>query len=64
MPHHALEITLTRPPNPAELDAACRRMPLAANCDTTRLMALVPPRPPNGPPTGCADASKTGSPST
>ncbi|MFI8242598.1 hypothetical protein ACIF83_36030 [Streptomyces sp. NPDC085866] len=41
MPHHALEITLTRPLNQAELDTACRSMPLAANHDTTRLMALV-----------------------
>ncbi|MFE9941552.1 hypothetical protein [Streptomyces hirsutus] len=47
MPHHALEITLTRPLNPAELDAACRRTPLAANCDTTRLMALVPAKTPD-----------------
>ncbi|MGW4564212.1 hypothetical protein ACWEN3_17955 [Streptomyces sp. NPDC004561] len=41
MPHHALEITLTRTLNQAELDAARRRMPLAANHDATRLMALV-----------------------
>ncbi|MBY8846673.1 hypothetical protein [Streptomyces sp. SP2-10] len=41
MPHHALEITLTGAPNQAELDAARRRMPLAANYDTTRLMTLV-----------------------
>jgi hypothetical protein len=47
MPHHALEITLTRPLNPAELDEACRRMPLAANHDTTRLMALVPANTPH-----------------
>ncbi|MFD6327022.1 hypothetical protein ACFWOL_30205 [Streptomyces sp. NPDC058442] len=47
MPHHALEITLTRPLHPAELDAACRRTPLAADCDTTRLMALVPAKTPD-----------------
>ncbi|MGY3206296.1 hypothetical protein [Streptomyces sp. TE5632] len=47
MPHHALEITLTRPLSPAELDAACRRTPLAANYDTTRLMALVPAKTPD-----------------
>ncbi|WP_407109574.1 hypothetical protein ACE1N8_00205 [Streptomyces sp. DSM 116494] len=47
MPHHALEIILTRPLNPAELDAACRRMPLAASHDATRLMTLVPAKTPN-----------------
>ncbi|MFK4156992.1 hypothetical protein ACI2LV_34095 [Streptomyces fungicidicus] len=47
MPRHALEITLTRPANPTELDAACRTMPLAANHDTTRLMALVPAKTPD-----------------
>lgn len=47
MPHHALEIVLTRPLNPAELDAACRKMPLAANHDTTRLIALVPAKTPD-----------------
>ncbi|MFJ9250302.1 hypothetical protein [Streptomyces sp. NPDC101776] len=41
MPHHALEILLTRPLTPAELRAAARVLPLAANHDTTRLMALV-----------------------
>ncbi|MEV6057728.1 hypothetical protein [Streptomyces sp. NPDC052107] len=41
MPHHALEITLTHALSQAELDAARRRMPLAANHDATRLMALV-----------------------
>ncbi|MCX5602958.1 hypothetical protein OOK29_32965 [Streptomyces phaeochromogenes] len=40
MPHHALEIALTRPLAPAELRHAARVMPLAANYDTTRLMAL------------------------
>ncbi|MEV5513913.1 hypothetical protein AB0L50_13430 [Streptomyces flaveolus] len=42
MPHHALEIQLTRPARPAELRAAARSIPLAANSDTTRLMALSP----------------------
>ena len=41
MPHHALEITLTRPLTPAELHTAARVLPLAANHDATRLMALV-----------------------
>ncbi|MFE9650548.1 hypothetical protein ACFYO0_41940 [Streptomyces sp. NPDC006365] len=41
MPHHALEITLTRPLTPAELHHATRSMPLAANHDATRLMALT-----------------------
>ncbi|MGW1673359.1 hypothetical protein [Streptomyces sp. NPDC002324] len=41
MPHHALDITLTRPLTPAELHQATRTMPLAANHDTTHLMALV-----------------------
>ncbi|MEV0936409.1 hypothetical protein ACIBMX_46880 [Streptomyces phaeochromogenes] len=46
MPHHALEITLTRPLAPAELRHATRVMPLAANHNTTRLMALVPAKTP------------------
>lgn len=41
MPHHALDITLTRPLTPAELHQATRTMPLAANHDTTHLLALV-----------------------
>ncbi|WP_319054117.1 hypothetical protein [Streptomyces europaeiscabiei] len=41
MPHHALDITLTRPLTPAELHQATRTTPLAANHDTTHLMALV-----------------------
>ncbi|MFJ8510200.1 hypothetical protein [Streptomyces avermitilis] len=40
-PYHALEITLTRPLTPAELLHTVRAMPLAANCDATRLMTLV-----------------------
>ncbi|MER7720740.1 hypothetical protein ABTX99_27990 [Streptomyces flaveolus] len=42
MPHHALEIQLTRPARPVELRAVARSIPLAANSDTTRLMALSP----------------------
>ncbi|MFJ8719486.1 hypothetical protein ACIRD9_41030 [Streptomyces violaceus] len=41
MPHHALEITLTRPLSAAELRHAAQAWPLAANHDATRLMALV-----------------------
>ncbi|MFF3932936.1 hypothetical protein [Streptomyces hirsutus] len=41
MPHHALEITLTRALTRAELDQAARTLPLAANHDATRLMAVV-----------------------
>ncbi|MER6032088.1 hypothetical protein [Streptomyces sp. NPDC001851] len=41
MPHHALEITLTRALSQAEIDTARRRMPVADNHDATRLMALV-----------------------
>ena len=40
MPHHALEILLTRPLGPAELRDAARVLPLAANHDATRLMTL------------------------
>ncbi|WND32897.1 hypothetical protein RI578_42030 (plasmid) [Streptomyces sp. BB1-1-1] len=42
MPHHALEVVLTRSARPAELRAATRSIPLAANHDATRLMALCP----------------------
>ncbi|MGW3289427.1 hypothetical protein ACWDR3_32790 [Streptomyces sp. NPDC001002] len=41
MPHHALEIVLTCPLSPAALHRAARALPLAANHDATRLMALV-----------------------
>ncbi|MFJ9105488.1 hypothetical protein ACIRJM_44355 [Streptomyces sp. NPDC102405] len=41
MAHHALEITLTRPLAAAELHHAARTMPLAPNCDGTRLMTVV-----------------------
>ncbi|MGW8747578.1 hypothetical protein [Streptomyces sp. NPDC055794] len=40
MPHHALEVVLTRSARPVELRAAARSIPLAANHDATRLMAL------------------------
>ncbi|MFE5844263.1 hypothetical protein ACFQ7N_21825 [Streptomyces niveus] len=41
MARHALEITLTRPATPAELARASQALPLAANRDTTRLMAVL-----------------------
>ncbi|MEW2084966.1 hypothetical protein [Streptomyces sp. NPDC005283] len=41
MPHHALEITLTRPATQAELARAVRIMPLAANHNATRLMTVM-----------------------
>ncbi|MEU1596003.1 hypothetical protein ABZ468_24885 [Streptomyces sp. NPDC005708] len=41
MPHHALEIALTRPLTTDELHHAARTWPLAANDDATRLMALM-----------------------
>ncbi|MFD8717802.1 hypothetical protein ME763_37785 (plasmid) [Streptomyces murinus] len=41
MPHHALEVVLTRPVSSAELREAVRVLPLATNHDTTRLMTLV-----------------------
>lgn len=41
MPHHALEIVLTRPLMAAELRRAAHAWPLAANHDATRLMALA-----------------------
>jgi hypothetical protein len=37
---HAVEIILTKPVTRAELDKACRNVPLAANADRTRLMAV------------------------
>ncbi|GAA3914049.1 hypothetical protein GCM10023084_77210 [Streptomyces lacrimifluminis] len=46
MPHHALDITLTRPLTSAELHRATRTMPLAANHDATHLLALVPAKTP------------------
>ncbi|AVV46759.1 hypothetical protein C6376_40925 [Streptomyces sp. P3] len=47
MPHHALEITLTRPLSPTALHRAARVLPLAANHDATRLMALMPAKTPS-----------------
>ncbi|MFJ8637229.1 hypothetical protein [Streptomyces sp. NPDC093568] len=41
VPHHALEIMLTRPLTTAELRRAAHAWPLAANHDTTRLMVLA-----------------------
>src|SRR5689334_4096667 len=41
MPFHALDVTLTRALTPADFRRAVRTMPLAANHDTTRLLALV-----------------------
>jgi hypothetical protein len=41
MPHHALEITLTRPLKATELRRTAHAWPLAANHDATRLMALM-----------------------
>ncbi|NUK82195.1 hypothetical protein HRW23_33520 [Streptomyces lunaelactis] len=41
MPHHVLEITLTRRATQAELACAARVMPLAANHDATRLMTVA-----------------------
>lgn len=41
MPHHALDIALTRPLTPAELRQVTRTMSFAANHDTTHLLALV-----------------------
>lgn len=38
--HHAVEITLTRPATIAELRRAGRAVPLAADAERTRLMAL------------------------
>ncbi|MFI1035250.1 hypothetical protein [Streptomyces sp. NPDC020951] len=39
--HHALEIVLTRPLTAAELRRAAQDWPLAANHDTSRLMAVA-----------------------
>ncbi|MFJ9011507.1 hypothetical protein [Streptomyces canus] len=47
VPHHALEITLTRPLSTSTLRRAARELPLAANHDATRLMALVPAKTPH-----------------
>ncbi|MFJ4633402.1 hypothetical protein [Streptomyces sp. NPDC088847] len=47
-PHHAVEIALTRPATPGELRLAGRGVPLAANADRTRLMAVQGARSPGG----------------
>jgi predicted HicB family RNase H-like nuclease len=47
MPHHALEITLTRPVSANALHRAARELPLAANDDATRLMTVVPAKTPH-----------------
>ena len=47
MPHHALDITLTRPLTPPELHRATRTMSLAASHDATHLLALVPAKTPD-----------------
>ncbi|MFJ6726655.1 hypothetical protein ACIQPQ_17265 [Streptomyces sp. NPDC091281] len=39
-PHHAVEITLTRPATASELQRARRRVPLATNADFTRLLVV------------------------
>ncbi|MEU3862532.1 hypothetical protein AB0F03_35280 [Streptomyces sp. NPDC028722] len=46
MPHHALEILLTRLLTTDELHHATRTWPLAANHDATRLVALIGARTP------------------
>ncbi|MGW4936429.1 hypothetical protein ACWEQH_26060 [Streptomyces sp. NPDC004166] len=47
MPHHALEVTLTRPLTTDELHHAARTWPLAANHDATRLIALMSAKTPD-----------------
>ncbi|MEU9575587.1 hypothetical protein AB0D62_38340 [Streptomyces massasporeus] len=47
-PHHAVEITLTRPVTPGELRRESGGVLLAANADRTRLMALHSARHPGG----------------
>ncbi|MFJ9908055.1 hypothetical protein ACIRVK_35140 [Streptomyces sp. NPDC101152] len=47
VPHHALEITLTRPLSANTLRRAARELPLAANHNATRLMTLVPAKTPH-----------------
>jgi hypothetical protein len=41
VPRHAVEVTLTRPATTAELARASQALPLAADHDSTRLMAVV-----------------------
>lgn len=47
MPRHALEIVLTRPLSRSAVHRAARVLPLAANHDATRLMALVSAKTPH-----------------
>ncbi|MEU0073780.1 hypothetical protein ABZ027_30160 [Streptomyces sp. NPDC006332] len=47
VPHHALEITLTRPLSASALRRAARELPLAANHNATRLMTLVAAKTPH-----------------
>lgn len=44
--HHAIEILLTRPATNSELHRARRTVPLAANTDRTRLLAVHPAKTP------------------
>ncbi|WP_334314332.1 hypothetical protein [Streptomyces gilvifuscus] len=59
MPHHALESTLTRPLSANALRRASRELPIAANHDATRLIALMPAKTPTGPSADCATGSGT-----
>lgn len=45
-PHHAIEVTLTRPATAAELQRARRTVALAVNAERTRLMAVQRARSP------------------
>ncbi|MFB8183377.1 hypothetical protein ACFC8N_46920 [Streptomyces sp. NPDC055966] len=62
MPHHALEITLTRAASPAELAFARSRMLLARNHGITRPMVLINAAPDQA--AGRAEARRVGRPST
>ncbi|MCA1271742.1 hypothetical protein ACIPQH_34760 [Streptomyces rubiginosohelvolus] len=48
MAHHAVEILLTRPATPGELRHVRCSVPVAANADRTRLMAIHGARSPGG----------------
>jgi hypothetical protein len=48
MPHHAVEVTLTRPATRGELRDVRRSMLLAANADRTRLLTVHSARYPGG----------------
>ncbi|MFJ2217339.1 hypothetical protein ACIQVO_00205 [Streptomyces sp. NPDC101062] len=47
-PHHAIEITLTRPATPGELRHSHCRVSLATSADRTRLMTVYSSRSPGG----------------